>query len=132
MSAPMAPTTITSSYSVQRSRNFRSLSRSAPGGAPTTRALGSPSFMESALAMPLPDEDLAEDNADDDEEEEKALMQMRQNVQNTHPYQYKDRTREYRETNYLFQNVSISINAFWLDYLMHENNSPFLSQVGLH
>lgn len=78
------------------------------------------------------DDDLAEDYADDDEEEEKALMQMRQNVQNTHPYQYKDRTREYRETNYLFPDVSISINAFWLDYLMHENHSPFLSQVGLH
>jgi hypothetical protein len=77
------------------------------------------------------DDDFAEDRADDDEEEEKALLQMRQDVQNTHPYQYKDRTREYRETNYLFPNVPISPNAFWLDYLMHENNSPFLSQVGL-
>lgn len=77
------------------------------------------------------DDDFTENNANDDEEEEKALLQMRQDVQNSHPYQYKDRTREYRETNYLFPDVSISVNAFWLDYLMHDNDSPFLSQVGL-
>jgi hypothetical protein len=77
------------------------------------------------------DESLDDVDMDDDDEEENALMQMRQSIQKSHTYKCKDRTREYRETNYLFQDVSISINAFWLDYLMHENNSPFLSQVSV-
>jgi hypothetical protein len=61
--------------------------------------------------------------------EEKALMEFRATMKTEHAYQYKDRTKEYRETNYLVNNAFITINEFWLDYLMHDGSSPFLSEV---
>lgn len=89
------------------------------------------SFKDNIQEQEVVNDSLDGDDMDDNDEEEIALMEMRQNVQKSHTYQYKDRTREYRETNYLQQYVSISVNAFWLDYLTHEGNSPFLSQVSV-
>jgi hypothetical protein len=56
MAASMAPQAVASSFSVQRSRKINRLSPSAPPGAPTTRALGSPPYMQAAGAQPLPDD----------------------------------------------------------------------------
>ncbi|KAG2181554.1 hypothetical protein INT44_008369 [Umbelopsis vinacea] len=138
ISAPMSAPPPAPSIAAQMYSSVESV----PQPAPTTRSFGSSSFRSSALPPPPPrsaqldniqeqevvNDSLDGDDLDDNDEEEKALMEMRQNVQKSHTYQYKDRTREYRETNYLLQYVSISVNAFWLDYLTHEGNSPFLSQ----
>lgn len=72
---------------------------------------------------------LLEMEFDVSDSEEKALMELRATMKTEHAYQYKYRTREYRETNYLVENAFITINEFWLDYLMHNGSSPFLSEV---
>ena len=72
---------------------------------------------------------LFERESDVSDSEEKALMELRATMKTEYAYQYKDRTREYRETNYLVKNAFITINEFWLDYLMHDGSSPFLSEV---
>lgn len=63
------------------------------------------------------------------DEEDRALMELRTTMDTEHTYQYKESTREYRETNYLLQDTFIATHGFWLDYLVHDGSGPFLSEV---
>lgn len=70
-----------------------------------------------------------EEDKEDDEEE--TLMKLRKQMTSEYQYQYKERTREYRETNYLSDASVIVENGFWIDYLRHTTSAPFLSEVRL-
>jgi hypothetical protein len=69
------------------------------------------------------------DDIEDSDGDEEALMESRKQLSSEFRYQYKERTREYCETNYLSENIAIAGNGFWLDYLRHASSEPFLSEV---
>ncbi|KAM3583056.1 hypothetical protein VKS41_004811 [Umbelopsis sp. WA50703] len=68
------------------------------------------------------------DDIEDSDGDEEALMESRKQLSSEFRYQYKERTREYCETNYLSENIAIAGNGFWLDYLRHASSEPFLSE----
>ncbi|KAG2180258.1 hypothetical protein INT43_004047 [Umbelopsis isabellina] len=79
-------------------------------------------YMQEDSAMDLDDEE------DKEEDEQEAIMKLRKRITSEFKYQYMERTREYRETNYLCGTSVIIENGFWVDYLRHTTSAPFLSE----